>query len=131
VEGIKRRRADVKKGDVLFFGKAGCNQCHLGQNFTDSAFHNLGIGWDSTTGTFKDEGRFAVTKVDDDRGAFKTPTLRDVSLHAPYMHDGSVPTLRAAVEHYNTGGVSQSISRSKDKTSRAVDRRDWRAREIH
>jgi cytochrome c peroxidase len=97
--------ADVKKGDVLFFGKAGCNQCHFGQNFTDSALHNLGVGWDSTTGTFKDEGRFAVTKVDDDRGAFKTPTLRDVSLHAPYMHDGSVPTLRAAVEHYNTGGV--------------------------
>ena len=97
--------ADVKKGDALFFGKAGCNQCHFGQNFTDSTFHNLGIGWDSTTGTFKDEGRFAVTKVDDDRGAFKTPTLRDVSLHAPYMHDGSLPTLRAAVEHYNTGGV--------------------------
>jgi cytochrome c peroxidase len=98
--------ADVKKGDVLFFGKAGCNQCHFGQNFTDSAFHNLGVGWDSTTGTFKDEGRFAVTKVDDDRGAFKTPTLRDVSLHAPYMHDGSVPTLRAVVEIYNQGGIS-------------------------
>jgi cytochrome c peroxidase len=97
--------ADVKKGDVLFFGKAGCNQCHLGQNFTDSAFHHLGIGSDSTTGTFKDQGRFAVTNVDDDRGAFKTPTLRDVSLHAPYMHDGSVPTLRAAIERYNTGGI--------------------------
>jgi cytochrome c peroxidase len=97
--------ADVKQGDALFFGKARCNQCHLGQNFTDSTFHNLGVGWDSRTGTFKDEGRFAVTKAGDDRGAFKTPTLRDVSLHAPYMHDGSVPTLRAAVEIYNQGGI--------------------------
>jgi cytochrome c peroxidase len=97
--------ADVKKGDALFFGKAGCNQCHLGQNFTDSAFHNLGVGWDPRTRTFKDVGRFAVTKADGDRGAFKTPTLRDVGLHAPYMHDGSVPTLRAVVEIYNQGGI--------------------------
>ena len=96
---------DVKSGDALFFGKAGCNQCHLGQNFTDSAFHNLGVGWNSRTGRFKDPGRFAVTKADADRGAFKTPTLRDVSLHAPYMHDGSVPTLRAVVELYNRGGI--------------------------
>lgn len=97
--------ADVKKADALFFGKAGCNQCHLGQNFTDSTAHNLGIGWDPKTRTFKDEGRFAVTKADADRGAFKTTTLRDVSLHAPYMHDGSLPTLRAVVEHYNKGGI--------------------------
>ena len=97
--------AEVKKGDALFFGKAECNQCHFGQNFTDSTFHNLGVGWDSRTGTFKDEGRFAVTKTDNDRGAFKTPTLRDVTLHAPYMRDGPVPTLRAVVEIYNQGGI--------------------------
>ena len=46
-----------------------------------------------------------MTKADADRGAFKTLTLRDVSLHAPYMHDGSLPTLRAVVEHYNKGGI--------------------------
>jgi cytochrome c peroxidase len=97
--------AEVKRGDALFFSKAGCNQCHFGQNFTDSAFHNLGVGWDSRTGRFRDEGRFAVTKTDNDRGAFKTPTLRDVSLHGPYMHDGSVSTLRAVVEIYNRGGI--------------------------
>jgi cytochrome c peroxidase len=96
----------VKQGDALFFGKAECSRCHLGQNFTDSAFHNLGVGWDSRTRTFKDKGRFAVTKADHDRGAFKTPTLRDVTLHPPYMHDGSVPTLRAVVELYNRGGIS-------------------------
>lgn len=92
---------EVKKGHELFFGRAGCNQCHLGQNFTDSLFHNIGVGWNAKTKTFADEGRYVVTKKDDDRGAFKTPTLRDVSLHAPYMHDGSVKTLREVIELYN------------------------------
>jgi cytochrome c peroxidase len=50
----------VKKGhELFFFGKAACNQCHLGQNFTDSSFHNLGVGWDEKAKTFKDEGRSA------------------------------------------------------------------------
>jgi cytochrome c peroxidase len=96
--------AEVKKGDELFFGKAGCNQCHLGQNLTDSLFHNLGIGWDAKTKKFADDGRYAVTKKEEDRGAFKTPAIRDVSKHPPYMHDGSLATLRAVVEHYNKGG---------------------------
>lgn len=94
----------VKLGDELFFGKAQCNQCHLGQNFTDSTFHNLGIGWAPDAKTFADDGRFAVSGDDVDRGAFKTPTVRDVTKHAPYMHDGSVATLREVVEHYVKGG---------------------------
>ncbi len=94
----------VKLGDELFFGKAQCNQCHLGQNFTDSTFHNLGIGWTPDTETFADDGRFAVSEDDVDRGAFKTPTVRDVTKHAPYMHDGSIATLREVVEHYVKGG---------------------------
>jgi cytochrome c peroxidase len=94
----------VKQGHELFFGKAQCNQCHLGNNFTDSRFHNIGVGWDPRSRTFKDEGRYVVTREAMDRGAFKTPTLRDVTKHAPYMHDGSVPTLREAVELYNRGG---------------------------
>jgi cytochrome c peroxidase len=94
----------TRRGEVLFFGKARCNQCHLGQNFTDSRFHNTGIGWDAKGGGFSDTGRFAVTKVEADHGAFKTPTLREVSRHAPYMHDGSVPTLRDVVLHYDRGG---------------------------
>ncbi|MCK6549981.1 cytochrome-c peroxidase [Myxococcota bacterium] len=94
----------VKLGDKLFFGKAGCNQCHLGQNFTDASFHNLGIGWDSKKKKLADEGRFVVSKKDEDKGAFKTPTVRDVSKHAPYMHDGSIATLEGVVEHYAIGG---------------------------
>ncbi|MDB5296467.1 MAG: Cytochrome-c peroxidase [Phycisphaerales bacterium] len=96
----------VKRGDKLFFfGKASCNQCHLGPTFTDSRFHNLGVGFDAAAGTFKDEGRYAISKRAEDRGAFKTPTLRDVARRAPYMHDGSKTSLRGVVEFYNRGGT--------------------------
>jgi len=94
----------VKKGHELFHGKAACNQCHLGQNFTDSLFHNLGVGWNPQTKQFADVGRSAISKKDEDQGAFKTPGLRDLSKRAPYMHDGSVQTLREVVELYNRGG---------------------------
>ena len=94
----------VKKGDELFFGKAGCNQCHLGNSFADFTFHNLGIGWVAKKRAFNDTGRFNVTKMEADKGAFRTPTLREVSLHPPYMHDGSLATLRGVVQLYNKGG---------------------------
>lgn len=95
---------EVKQGHRLFFGNAFCNNCHLGQNFTDSEFHNLGVGWDPESKSFADKGRFEVTKEEEDMGAFKTPSLRDVSKRAPYMHDGSMKTLREVVEFYEKGG---------------------------
>jgi len=95
---------EVKQGHRLFFGNAFCNNCHLGQNFTDSDFHNLGVGWDPEAKAFADDGRYAVTKKDADKGAFKTPSLRDVSKRAPYMHDGSMKTLREVVKLYSKGG---------------------------
>jgi cytochrome c peroxidase len=102
--------AQQEMGRELFFGKAACNGCHLGQNFTDSRFHNLGIGWvepprgaDPRTG-FKDPGRAAVSRDPKDTGAFKTPTLRDCTRHAPHMHDGSMTTMRQVVMHYAKGG---------------------------
>ena len=94
----------VKLGHDLFYNKARCNQCHLGNAFTDSLFHNLGVGWDAKKKAFADQGRYVVTKTRADLGAFKTPTLRDVTKHAPYMHDGSQKTLREVVEWYNRGG---------------------------
>jgi cytochrome c peroxidase len=97
--------AAAKRGHDLFFDTAGCVQCHTGSSFSDSLFHNTGVGWDPKARTFKDEGRFLVTKKPQDRGAFKTPVLRDVSKHAPYMHDGSIATLREVVELYNKGGI--------------------------
>ncbi len=100
-----------KVGFRVFFGKGACNQCHLGPNLTDSRFHNLGVGWKPPppgappASGFADPGRAKVTGRLEDTGAFKTPTLRDVSRRAPYMHDGSVATLREVVELYDRGGV--------------------------
>jgi cytochrome c peroxidase len=97
--------AEVIRGAKLFQEKAECNQCHLGFNFTDSRFHNLGVGWQASSQTYRDEGRSKITGNPEDLGAFKTPSLRDVALHAPYMHDGSIATLEEVVEHYNKGGT--------------------------
>jgi len=96
--------ADVKLGHYVFFEKAFCNQCHIGPSFTDTGFHNLGVGWDAEKKEFSDQGRHDFTGKEEDRGAFKTPTLREVALRPPYMHDGSVATLREVVELYNRGG---------------------------
>jgi cytochrome c peroxidase len=96
--------AAAKLGRELFFDKANCIQCHVGSNFTDSKFHNIGIAWDPVRQTFADAGRAIVTSLKADLGAFKTPTLREVARRAPYMHDGSIATLRDAVEFYNRGG---------------------------
>jgi len=96
--------AQVKRGYALFQGKAACNQCHLGDNFSDSRFHNLGVGYDAKTGSFADEGRYAISGDKADMGAFKTPGLRDLTKRSPYMHDGSHATLREVVQLYNRGG---------------------------
>jgi cytochrome c peroxidase len=90
------------RGRELFFGqKAGCTACHVGPNLTDEKFHNIGVGMAANE---PDLGRFVVTLVDKDRGAFKTPTIRNVELTAPYMHDGSQKTLEEVVEFYVKGG---------------------------
>jgi cytochrome c peroxidase len=112
---------EVKKGHELFFGKAACNQCHLGDSFTDFTFHNIGIGWNARARRFEDTGRFNVTKMDADRGAFKTPTLRDVSRHPPYMHDGSLETLEDVVQHYNRGGIANPTLDPKIHPLRLTD----------
>lgn len=96
----------ARLGHDLFFGKAGCGQCHLGPNLTDNRFYNVGVGWDPVTQQFADDGRAIFTGNPADRGAFKTPTLRDVSRHPPYLHDGSAATLRDVVVFYNRGGKS-------------------------
>lgn len=89
--------------------KAKCTICHVGANFSDELYHNLGIGWDESNRMFEDIGRWAAVpigaKADADRGAFKTPTVRSIELSAPYMHDGSLKTLEEVVEHYNKGGT--------------------------
>lgn len=91
----------IRGGKLFFSEKAGCTACHLGANFTDEKYHNLGVGMDAAE---PDLGRFVVTKVEADKGAFKTPTCRNVSQSAPYMHDGSQQTLEEVVEWYAKGG---------------------------
>lgn len=89
----------------LFESRAQCWRCHRGANFSDEQFHNTGVAALQSEG---DPGRFAVTRDERDRGRFKTPGLRDVSRTAPYMHDGSLGTLRDVVEYYNRGGAAQA-----------------------
>ena len=92
-----------KRGMEIFFSNnARCDSCHEGVNFTNGKYANIGIGMDKPN---PDLGRYVVTKQEDDKGAFKTPTLRDVTKTGPYMHDGSLKTLEDVVEHYNKGGI--------------------------
>lgn len=90
------------RGQALFFSpKSNCTACHAGANFTDELYHNLGVGMDAEK---PDLGRFELTKEEKDRGAFKTPTIRNVALTAPYMHDGTQKTLAEVVDWYAKGG---------------------------
>ncbi len=92
----------AKRGRDLFFSeKSNCTACHVGANFTDEKYHNLGVGMDKEK---PDIGREDFTGDAKDRGAFKTPTIRNVALSAPYMHDGSQKTLEEVVEWYAKGG---------------------------
>ncbi|MEC9093014.1 MAG: cytochrome c peroxidase [Planctomycetota bacterium] len=106
----------AKRGYVLFFSKeVNCAQCHSGSNFSDEKYHNLGVGMDKKN---PDLGRFAVTQKAMDKGAFKTPTLRNVEFSAPYMHDGSLQTLMEVVDWYDQGGhpnpqLSEKIKKLK------------------
>jgi cytochrome c peroxidase len=89
-------------GLQIFRGKGGCTSCHVGPNFTDEQFHNTGVAW--RDGKLTDQGRFTVSGSERDRGAFKTPTLREIARTAPYMHDGSFATLDDVVNFYSEGG---------------------------
>ena len=92
----------AKRGREIFFTEKGnCTACHVGANLADEKYHNIGVGMDKEK---PDVGRFAVTEDEKDYGAFKTPTVRNVALTAPYMHDGSVDTLEEVVEWYDKGG---------------------------
>lgn len=99
----KAMSAAAVRGFALFNSstKANCAICHDGFNFSDSDYHNLGVGLKAEK---PDLGRFDVTKQEKDKGAFKTPTLRNLADTAPYMHDGSEKTLKSVVEFYNRGG---------------------------
>ena len=99
------------RGKEVFFKQGHCSACHSGPLFTDNGFHNIGVGLtanhgaeDPEAGASNDKGRFGVTGRKGDKGSFKTPSLRDIHLTAPYMHDGQIATLEEVVEFYDRGG---------------------------
>ncbi len=88
----------AKHGFLLFTGKAACSTCHTGWAFTDGRLHDIGLPG-------ADRGRPADTAAPrEGEAGFKTPTLRNVGRRAPYMHDGSLPSLEAVLTHYRSGG---------------------------
>src|SRR5262249_49580463 len=101
-----------RDGRLIFEQRAGCARCHVMQpgvrdgallQLSDFQFHNTGVGYRGN-GKFADDGRAGVSKRKADLGAFRTPALRNLGKTAPYMHDGSIPTLEDVVEFYNRGG---------------------------
>lgn len=118
---------DAKAGLALFQGKASCTACHGGPLLSDGEFRNLGVpenpdifleperhitfrwfmktlGVPGFVGLREDVGRYVVDKEEADRGAFRTPSLREVNRTAPYMHNGVLATLEEVVEFYDRGG---------------------------
>jgi len=95
----------AKKGFELFYGKAGCDGCHSGPLMTNFGFYNNG-----TQISTDDYGRAELTLDSADFYLFKVPSLRKVTLTAPYMHDGSLLSLRDVLEQYNDGGVGHDYT---------------------
>jgi len=96
----------AKRGETLFFSeRLACGNCHSGFNFTDNSFVNNGLHLDYGL----DPGRQRVTISTDDEGHFRVPSLRNVALTAPYMHDGSLATLEEVILHYNQGGKGHPL----------------------
>jgi len=92
--------ASELNGMNIFFGERGeCFHCHSEYTFTDNTFKNNGLYLN-----YPDSGRAIITQNINDIGKFKVPSLRNVAMTAPYMHDGSLSTLQDVVEHYNSGG---------------------------
>ncbi len=92
----------AQRGMAVFKGKGRCILCHNGSNFTNNRFHNTGV---PQVGPLEEDlGRYYVTRLDADKGAFKTPTLRSITETAPYMHDGAFKNLEEVIDFYDAGG---------------------------
>jgi len=92
-------KAAIRGRNLFFSDQTKCSSCHGGFNFTNYAFENNGL-----YEVYPDEGRFRLTGEEVDRALFKVPSLRNIELTAPYMHDGSMTSLEEIIDHYQTGG---------------------------
>lgn len=95
--------SEIRGKDLFFSDKTKCSQCHSGFQFTNYTFENNGL-----YEHYEDIGRYHFTGEESDKHKFKVPTLRNIELSAPYMHDGSFNTLIDVIEHYNSGGKNHS-----------------------
>lgn len=115
------------RGMRIFTGRGGCAQCHRidarDALFTDGRYHALGVGYDAASGTYRDIGLAGIS-TNDFAGEFLTPSLRNVALTFPYMHDGSLPTLDAVIAFYQRGSTDPRVPRRAPIALDAVDRAD-------
>ncbi len=111
----------AQRGYKIFTEKARCSNCHDGILLTDQQYHNVGIGMKDAN---PDLGRYNVTKNDADKGAFKTPTLLDISKSAPYFHNGSVATLEQAVDTMLGGGIDNPSLDRKNLKAYTLTKRE-------
>ena len=97
------------RGKELFFSEElNCTACHSGFNFSDFEFYNIGLYWE-----YADKGRWRVTEDENDEGKFKVPTLRNIELTGPYMHDGSIVSLEEVIDFKMSGGADHPIKSEK------------------
>ncbi len=99
--------SEIRGMDLFFSARTQCSSCHSGVFFTDMDYHNIALQEE-----YLDEGKARATHLDKDVGRFKTPTLRNIQLTAPYMHDGSMRSLEEVISFYNKGG---NAHRNKDR----------------
>ncbi|MGB0885023.1 MAG: cytochrome-c peroxidase [Chitinophagales bacterium] len=97
--------------DLFYSSKTNCSSCHSDILFTNFGFYNNGLYQE-----YEDKGRFRLTQDSIDIGTFKVPTLRNIAVSAPYMHDGSLNTLRDVLKHYNSGGNNHANKSKLIKT---------------
>lgn len=111
-QGDNNALTDQEKRGLTLFNSARtqCSSCHSGFDFSDYEFYNIGLYT-----TYADTGRMRITLNPADNGRFKTPSLRNIELTAPYMHDGSLATLEDVIEHFNSGGMGHPNQDSRVK----------------
>ena len=101
LKGKAKFSREELKGMNLFMNELSCVNCHSGFNFTNYTVQNTGLEPSKL-----DSGRMRVTKLEIDRDLFKVPTLRNIELTGPYMHDGRFESLEQVIEHYASGGIN-------------------------
>jgi cytochrome c peroxidase len=142
----KSQTADAIAGQKLFEGKAGCATCHPAPLFTDHQFHDLGLrtapnllddperhitfrrffrglGTPNYRNLMEDAGRYVIQFKESDRSKFRTPSLREVSRTAPYMHDGRFKTLEDVIDFYDQGGGKEQRAGLKPLNLTADEKR--------